>query len=148
MGEGRPTSLTANEQYSYMSMWCLMASPLFFSGSTESLDEFTLNVLCNPEVIDINQDALGRQARVLRHSDDEMVMVKPLEDGSLAVGLFNLGEVERSITATWELLGLAGKQRVRDLWRHKDLGVCDGEFQAAVPRHGVVLVRLWSAANG
>ena len=64
--EPKPTPLTPNEQYSYMSMWSLMAAPLFFSGDMARLDEFTLNVLCNPEVIDVNQDACGKQARPIR----------------------------------------------------------------------------------
>ena len=66
MGVGRKTTLTPNEQYSYMSMWCLMAAPLIFSGDMARLDPFTLNVLCNAEVIDVDQDALGRQARIVR----------------------------------------------------------------------------------
>jgi len=138
----RPTTLTGNEQYSYMSMWCLMASPLFFSGDMARLDEFTLNVLCNPEVIEIDQDALGKQARPIVHTDEMLVLAKPLEDGSLAVGLFNLSEVAREIGVDWETLGLEGPQRVRDLWRHRDVGVCDGKYTADVPRHGVQLVRL------
>jgi len=71
--------LTPNEQYSYMSLWSLMAAPLFYSGDITHLDPFTLNVLCNREVIEVNQDTLGRQARPLRHSDDELVLAKPLE---------------------------------------------------------------------
>ena len=62
MGAGRKTTLTPDEQYSYMSMWCLMAAPLIFSGDMARLDPLTLNVLCNAEVIDVDQDALGRQA--------------------------------------------------------------------------------------
>ena len=46
------------------------------------------------------------------------------------------------MTAKWSDLGLAGKQIVRDLWRQKDLGTFEGQFSAAVGRHGVVLVRL------
>ena len=68
-----------------------------------------------------------------------------MEDGSLAVGLFNLDESEQSIPVTWKQLGLTGKRRVRDLWRHKDLGLFDGEYQASVPHHGVALVRFWPA---
>ncbi|MBL8234286.1 MAG: putative Ig domain-containing protein, partial [Bryobacterales bacterium] len=82
--------LTANEQYSYMSLWSLMASPLFYGGDMARLDDFTLNVLTNHEVIDVNQDVLGKQARVVRKTAEELVLAKPLEDGSLAVGLFNL----------------------------------------------------------
>ena len=59
------------------------------------LDPFTLNILCNAEVIDVNQDTLGKQARILRHTAGEFVLVKDLEDGSKAVGtprLFVYGE--------------------------------------------------------
>ncbi len=145
--EPRPTRLTPNEQYSYMSMWSLMAAPLFFSGDMARLDAFTLNVLCNPEVIDVNQDALGKQARPLRHSDRELVLAKPMEDGSLAVGLFNLGEVPRPIAVTWKDLSLRGKRRVRDVWRHKDLGFFEGQFSTTVNRHGVALLRLYPVAE-
>ncbi|MFZ5833127.1 MAG: putative Ig domain-containing protein, partial [Planctomycetota bacterium] len=95
--EPKPTTLTPNEQYSYMSMWSLMASPLFFSGDMARLDEFTLNVLCNPEVIAVNQDALGKQALPVRQTETDLVLAKPMEDGSLAVGLFNLDESPRAI---------------------------------------------------
>ena len=142
MGEGTPTSLTPNEQYSYMSMWSLMAAPLIFSGDMAKLDPFTLNVLCNAEVIDVDQDALGKQARILRHTAGEFVLVKDLEDGSKAVGIFNLGPVRSQISVSWADLGLAGKQTARDLWRQKDIGVSEGNFSATVPRHGVVFVRL------
>jgi alpha-galactosidase len=139
---GQPTKLTPNEQYSYMSMWCLMAAPLFFSGDMRFLDDFTLNILCNAEVIEIDQDPLGKQARPLVQDDETLVMAKPMEDGSLAVGLFNLAELSREIAVDWSLLGLQGPRQVRDLWRHKDLGAFDGRFAAQIPRHGVVLVRF------
>jgi alpha-galactosidase len=141
-GIGKPTTLTGNEQYSYMSMWCLMASPLIFSGDMARLDAFTLNVLCNPEVIEVDQDPLGMQAKRIVKTETRLILAKPLEDGSLALGLFNLDESEQSIPAGWDQLSLSGKQRVRDLWRHKDLGLFDGKYEANVPRHGVVFVRL------
>ncbi len=141
---GHPTTLTGNEQYSYMSMWCLMAAPLIFSGDMEKLDEFTLNVLCNAEVIDVDQDAWGKQARIVRYvEDDDLVLAKPLEDGSLAVGLFNLGGEPRRLSVSWEELGLRGPQRTRDLWRQQDMSVAREHFEAQVPRHGVSLVRMW-----
>jgi len=144
-GQGVPTSLTPDEQYSYMSMWCLMASPLIFSGDMARLDEFTLNVLCNAEVIAVDQDPLGRQARIVRQNNDELVLAKPLADGSLAVGLFNLADKPREISASWTDLGLAGKQIPRDLWRQQDLGDAQDKYTAPVPRHGVVFIRLRSA---
>lgn len=138
----KPAALTGDEQYSYMSLWALMAAPLFYSGDMGRLDDFTLNVLANSEVIGINQDALGKQARVVRKTDDELVMLKPLEDGSVALGLFNLSEEPRRVSAKWSDLGLESKRRVRDLWRQRDAGAAEGEYQATLARHGVMLVTL------
>ncbi|MBE0660694.1 MAG: alpha-galactosidase [Bryobacteraceae bacterium] len=138
----KQTTLTAWEQYSYMSLWSMMASPLFFSGDMGRLDEFTLNVLCNAEVIDVNQDPLGKQARVIRKNDDELVMVKPLEDGSVAVGLFNLSEQPRRVSASFADLGLKGQRGVRDLWRQQDLVPVSDQVSAEIDRHGVALYRL------
>ena len=142
MSEPVPCPLTPSEQYSYMSLWCLMAAPLFFSGDMSKLDEFTLNVLCNPEVIDINQDPLGRQGYPALQDKDREVWIKELEDGSVAVGLFNLAESEQVVTVRWRDLGLKTKQAVRDLWRQKELGVFRREFSASVGRHGVLLLRV------
>jgi len=142
MGAGRKTALTSDEQYSYMSMWCLMAAPLIFSGDMARLDPFTINVLCNAEVIDIDQDVLGRQARIIRKTPSEFILLKDLEDGSKAMGLFNLGEAEATVSVAWNDLGLSGTQQVRDLWRQEDLPAADAKFVVVVPRHGVKLVKL------
>ena len=141
----RLTSLTHDEQYSYMSMWSLMASPLIFSGDMSKLDAFTLNVLCNSEIIDVDQDSLGKQAVIVRKSADEFILEKPLDDGSVAVGLFNLTSASRPISADWKDLGLKGKQTVRDLWRQHDLGRFSESFISQVPEHGVTMVRLIAA---
>ncbi len=143
MGEPTPCSLTPNEQYAYMSLWCLMASPLVYSGDMSRLDDFTLNVLCNPEVIAVNQDPLGVQGGPVHEEGDMEVWTKPLEDGSLAVGIFNLGEIEQEFRVAWEDIGLEGPQRVRGLWRQQDLGVFEDGYTATVGRHGVMLLRVW-----
>jgi alpha-galactosidase len=143
-GEGQvaPCPLSPNEQYAYMSMWCLMASPLFFSGDVNTLDAFTLNVLCNPEIIEVDQDPLGQCAEVVKLSEKTFLMVKKLEDGSKAVGLFNRDTEDVKITAKWSDIGVTGKQAVRDLWRQKDLGEFDDGFTANVGRRGVVVIRI------
>ena len=141
-GQAAPSPLTPNEQYTHVSLWSLLAAPLIFSGDITRLDEFTLSLLTNDEVIDVDQDPLGRPGRrVLRDGDCE-VWVRDLEDGGKAVGLFNRGESETQVTARWADVGVKGPQIVRDLWRQKDLGTYSNEFQTAVARHGVVLLRL------
>ncbi len=137
------TSLTSDEQYSYMSLWSLMASPLFFAGDMNHLDAFTLNVLCNAEVINIDQDPLGTQARVVRKTEEELVLAKPLEDGSLAVGLFNLADASRVIHASMADLSFQNPRRVRDLWRQRNLSLTRGEVSADIPAHGVAFMRLF-----
>jgi len=144
-GAIRPTPLTPNEQYTHVSLWSLLAAPLILSGDMRHLDDFTLSLLTNDEVIEVNQDPLGKQARRVAQDDELEVWAKDMEDGSNAVGLFNRGELESVVTAKWSDLGLAGKRIVRDLWRQKDLGVFEGRFETKVPRHGVVLVRIRAA---
>jgi len=145
-GEPKPCPFTPTEQYSFMSLWCLSAAPLFYSGDMSRLDAFTLNVLCNPEVIEVDQDPLGECARVVRLTPETFLMVKNMEDGTKAVGLCNRGEIPARVVAKWSDLGVSGPQIVRDLWRQRDLGTFDAEFKTVVPRHGVVLVRLRPAS--
>jgi len=134
--------LTADEQYSYMSMWSLMAAPLIFSGDMEKLDAFTLNVLCNSEVIGVNQDVMGRQARIVRKTEDEFILAKPLADGSVAVGLFNIGENQRVLEVTAGDLGLKRMREVRDVWRQRQVGRGQASLSAQVPPHGVEMFRV------
>ncbi len=141
-GQTAPSPLKPNEQYTHVSLWCLLAAPLIFSGDITRLDDFTLSLLTNDEVIEVDQDPLGKPGRRVAIDGDLEVWGRDMEDGSKAVGLFNRGEDATTVTAKWADLGLKGKRIVRDLWRQQDLGKYEGEFTASVPRHGVVLVRL------
>jgi alpha-galactosidase len=144
-GKAERTRLTPNEQYTHVSLWCLVAAPLILSGDITRLDDFTLSLLTNDEVIEVDQDPLGKAAMRVAKAGDLEVWAKEMEDGSKAVGLFNRGPREAQATAKWSDLGVTGRQIVRDLWRQKDLGTFEGEFSAPVARHGVVLVRLRAA---
>jgi alpha-galactosidase len=141
-GNLHPTRLNPHEQYTHISLWCLLCSPLLIGCDMAQLDEFTLNLLTNDEVLEVSQDPLGQQARRVAQADNLEVWAKAMEDGSMAAGLFNRGDAENEVTVKWSDLGLSGKQIVRDLWRQKDIGTFDGEFSTPVPRHGAVLVRI------
>jgi alpha-galactosidase len=138
-----PTRLTPNEQYTHISLWSLLAAPLLIGGDLERLDEFTLNLLTNDEVIAVNQDPLGKQAAKTLVDGRRQVWVKEMEDGSRAIGLFNLANEEQMVSASWEQLGIGHPRRVRDLWRQEDLDVTPDGLAFSVPRHGVMLVRAW-----
>jgi len=141
-GLAEKTKMPPNMQYAYMSLWCLIASPLFYSGDMGHLDDFTLNVLCNAEVIAVDQDPLGACGKVIMHQDSTFLMVKPMADGSKALGLFNRSKKPVVTTATWDELQISGKQKLRDLWRQKNIGKFDHSFTTTVPAQGVVLVSV------
>jgi alpha-galactosidase len=143
-----PSKLTADEQYTHMSAWCLLSVPLLLGNDISQLDEFTYNLLTNQEVLDVNQDPLGKQATVISQKDDLGVMSKDMEDGSKAVGLFNLAEYgTQPVILKWDDLKIKGKYLVRDLWRQKDLGIYEGEFKADVAQHGVVMLSIRPIKN-
>jgi alpha-galactosidase len=141
-GSPHPTNLTPDEQYSHITIWCLLCAPLLLGCDLDQLDEFTLNLLTNDEVLAVNQDELGKQARCIVKEGDLRVYAKDLADGSKAVGLFNLGATETTIVAPWSGLKLSGKRVVRDLWRQKDLGKFESEYRMSVAPHGGELVRI------
>jgi alpha-galactosidase len=140
-----PTRLTPSEQYTHISLWCLLCSPLLIGCDLTKLDDFTIGLLTNDEVLEVSQDPLGRQARRLATGGDTEVWAKEMEDGSMAVGLFNRGEIEAPVAVEWAELRLAGARRVRDLWRQKDLDARADKFETVVGRHGVALIRVWEA---
>jgi alpha-galactosidase len=134
--------MPANLQYAYMSLWSLMAAPLIYSGDMSKLDKFTRNILCNPEVIEVDQDPLGECGLVIKRDAERFVMIKNLYGGSKAVGLFNRGKNPAEVDINWSELKVSGKKLVRNLWHQKDLGVFKEKFTASVPAQGVVMIKI------
>lgn len=137
-----PSDLTPDEQYTHISLWCLRSAPLLIGCDLDRLDDFTLNLLTNDEVLELDQDPLGDQAVPVFMDGDFQVWAKNMEDGTKAVGLFNLGDSKGTVKIDWDKLGISGSQIVRDLWRQKDLGDYKDAFDAKVASHGVILVRI------
>ncbi len=143
------TKLTPDEQYTHISMWCLLSAPLLIGCDMERLDPFTLNLLTNDEVLALDQDALGRQAARVATSGAVDVYLKELEDGSQALGFFNRGRQAEGIAFNkLASIGLSGKQHVRDLWRQKDLGDVKETVKLTIRAHGVVLLKFTPAKGG
>ncbi|WP_183577579.1 putative Ig domain-containing protein [Mucilaginibacter sp. X5P1] len=136
------TKLTPDEQYTHISLWSLLASPLLIGCDLGHLDRFTLNLLTNDEVIAINQDDLGKEAVQVLKKDGYLVYVKELQDGGKAVGIFNVSDKYQTITINWSELGITGITKVRDVWRQKYLITDNKAFKTSVPSHGVVLVKV------
>ena len=151
-----PSKLSPDEQYTHISLWCLLSAPLLIGCDLNQLDDFTMSLLTNDEVLAINQDELGIQAKRIQKDKGFEIWYKPLSDTSYAVGLFNTGldtpvdafnwdgggMPKRTLTVSWSDLGISGVFKVRDVWRHEEVGQFGGVYTAEVPFHGVVLVKL------
>ena len=136
-----PSRLSANEQYTHISLWSLLSAPLLLGCDLSQLDDFTLNLLTNDEVIAVNQDPLGNQATRIHQEGKVEIWAKTLQDSSLAMGLFNRGGQDVDYTLNMKDIGLKETYLIRDLWRQKDLGSFSGEFETEIPKHGVVLTK-------
>ena len=139
--EPHPSRLTPDEQYTHISLWCLLSAPLLIGCDLERLDPFTLNLLCNDEVLALDQDALGRPARPRLKDRAIQVWVKELADGEQALGVFNLDEETATYTLDFAAAGLPADVNLRDLWRQRDLGRMRQRCTVKIPGHGVVLLK-------
>lgn len=154
-----PTRLTPDEQYSHVSLFSLLAAPLLIGCPIEQLDAFTLSLLSNDEVIEVNQDPLGKSARLVLEELSVQVWLKPLEKGAYALGIFNTAnfgktpasyfrwedELPAIYTLDFNKLKLNGLFNVRNVWTQKTEGNNLKSFKATIPHHGVVMLKLTPA---
>ena len=134
--------MTTEEYRTHMSLWALAAAPLLAGNDIRSMAPETREILINREVLAVDQDSLGKQATP-KTSGDLQTWVKPLADGSVAVGVVNLGEAQKTATINLSDLGLGSKVKsARDLWKHSPVTFANGAYTSQVPSHGVMLLRV------
>jgi alpha-galactosidase len=135
----------SNDEYrTHMSLWALVAAPLLAGNDIRNMTPATKDILMNEEVIAVDQDPLGKQASPLRNSDLE-IWIKPLADGSIAVGIVNMGSAAAIATVKAAELGLHGEiKEARDLWTHKEVTFTKNEYSASIPGHGTLLMKVSS----
>jgi alpha-galactosidase len=142
--------LSDTEGRAHFSMWAILAAPLIAGNDLRSMSSATQATLTNPEVIAVDQDALGAQGRLVASPGANLqVWSKALSGANTrAVALFNRNNSgTAAVTVQFSALGIpASAATVRDLWNHSDLGSFNGSYTAsAVPSHGVVLLKITSA---
>ena len=151
------TKLTPHEQLTHITHWCMLAAPLLLGCDLEKLLEpgkpntFTRDLMTNTEVLAVNQDELGVQAQRVDRQGSLEVWARPLWDGTVAVAIFNLGMVPKTVTIpSWDMVdpvlrrgekSMRGMQNIRDLWRRKDLGT-KASFSATIPVHSAVMLKV------
>jgi alpha-galactosidase len=138
------SGLTVSESRAHFSLWCILAAPLMAGNDIRNMTPEIKEILTNKEVIAVDQDSLGKQGRKVKDTGDLEVWAKKLENGNRAVVFFNRGEKSAEMSITWNKIWLKGKKYfVRDLWKHKNLGVFQHEFSATVPPHDVVMIKVY-----
>ena len=142
-GKQKPTRLTPDQQYTHISLWCLLSAPLILGCDLTHLDPFTLGLLTNDEVLAVDQDELGVQAVRVGTDGPVDFYSKPLANGTRALGVFNRGTEKTAILLNkLKPMGIPGKWKARDLWRQVDLGEVGKDVRLEVPAGGVVLLKL------
>ncbi|MEN6581594.1 MAG: NPCBM/NEW2 domain-containing protein [Armatimonadota bacterium] len=141
------TQLSPNEQLTHVTLWSLLSAPMLLGCDMSQLDQFTLNILTNDEVLAINQDPMGVPTRCYVKQDHKEVWARPLSTGTFAVGLFNRGLKQATVEVKWSDLGINGPQKVRDMWQRKDIGVFSSGYSTVVPAHGVALFEIGTPAK-
>lgn len=136
--------LTTNQRYQYVSLWSVICAPFFFSCDIENIDGFTIGLLANADVLNINQDELGHTAEVIRNDDQtETVMVKKLVDGGKVLAVFNRDPAKEAVIEVgWDEFGDCCEMEVFDVWRQKDLGAFKGGISVRLSPSGVGLFRV------
>ena len=134
--------LTPDENYTHMTLWCMLAAPLFIGCDMTQMSRFALSLFSNDEVLAVDQDALGKQGWRAKQDGQKEVWMKPLADGSVAVAFFNRGEAPADVAIQWSDLSLNGPQTVRDLWRQKDMGAQATGYSVQVAKHGAELFKV------
>jgi len=140
--------LSVEEERSHFSLWCMLAAPLMAGNDLRSMSAETRAVLTNKEVLQLDQDPLGRQASAVSIREDLEVFVKPLQGGDTAVCLFNRGDQPKKLDLAWKDYKIGGGLRMRDLWKHQDAGSTDTPYRATIGRHEVIVLRLSKAVHG
>jgi alpha-galactosidase len=136
--------MSDDEYRSHFSLWAMLAAPLMAGNDVRDMSASTRDILVAPEVVAIDQDALGRQGRRARGGEHE-VWIRDLADGARAVLLLNRATVARRVGVTWSELGLTWmRARVRDVWQQIDGGVREG-CDATLAPHACALYRINAA---
>ena len=136
--------MSLEEERTHFGIWCIMSSPLMIGCNMRTIRDESLEIIKNEEIIALNQDSLGMQAKVVAYSGAGIVLAKPLQEkwGTIrAIAMYNPSDSETTMKVAFKDLCLEGEVAIRDLWKHKDLGIFKNEYETKVPAHGVVMLK-------
>ncbi|HEU5349995.1 MAG TPA: glycoside hydrolase family 27 protein [Terracidiphilus sp.] len=138
--------LTLAENRSHFSMWAMLAAPLLAGNDLTKMTPEIKSILTNRDVIAIDQDPLGHQARRIYADGEVEVWARPLSGGAMAIAVLNAGS-DRYSSHPFHLnlakLGLHGDQQARNLWTGQDVTLTNN-MPLEIASHDILLVRIAS----
>jgi alpha-galactosidase len=134
--------MTFDEYKTHMSLWAILAAPLLAGNDLTNMSAETRELLMNRDVIDVDQDPLGKQGDRVSADGMAEIWARPLAGGGKAVGIFNRDDQQKTVKLRLDSVGFTGSVTVRDLWQHKDLGSIRNDYTFSVPAHGVVFLKI------
>jgi len=140
-GADRLTRFTKDEQVTMMTLWSIFRSPLMFGGELRDNDEWTLSLLTNKEVLELNQNSHSNH--LVYRKDDKIVWTAKDQDNNTYAALFNATDEEAVVEVTLEQLGITSKKRARNVWNQEELGEITDEIKQTLPPHGSILIKLF-----
>lgn len=133
MGDmGRDSGFTKEEQKTMMTLWAVFRSPLFFGGELRLTDNYTLSLVTNPEVINVNQNS---EKPLFVYNKGGIAVWQTKIENCTAVAVFNLSDEEKHYKLSFSDLGLENVRAVRDLWARKDIPKCENDVVVSLKPH-------------
>ncbi len=138
--EKRYTNFTHEEQRTVMTLWSIFRSPLMFGGNMPDNDNFTLSLLTNKNIIDINQNSTDN--RPLVSEDDHAIWTCLDKNGNTVVAFFNLSEENMTMSMPDDILKSDGINKIIDLWSNNETTCTNVNFSVKVSRHNAKILRI------
>lgn len=133
MGDmGRDSGFTKEEQKTMMTLWAVFRSPLFFGGELRLTDNYTLSLVTNPEVINVNQNS---EKPLFVYNKGGIAVWQTKIENCTAVAVFNLSDEEKHYKLSFLNLGIENVRAVRDLWARKDIPKCENDVAVSLKPH-------------
>ncbi len=139
----RDSKFTPDEQKTLITLWSIARSPLIMGGDLRALDQATLDLLTNDEVLAVNQASHDNQPHWF--ADDIRVWTATADTSGHYLALFNISDTAKTAAFDFAALGLKGAVRVRDLWARQDIGAFTGRYTQALAPHAAALLRIGAA---
>ncbi|MBN2651940.1 MAG: hypothetical protein JXR63_06110 [Spirochaetales bacterium] len=131
----KPTGLSKNQQVSQVSYWAMFSAPLLLSCNLEDIDDFTIRLLTNKNIIAINQDGLGIQGRVILENSSLRVLKKDLAGGRIALAVFNKSGMARIKNFDIAKFGISPDYSCIDAWSDEEVNIEENLLEVGLGGH-------------